>query len=198
VYRRSAPLVAAFAALAALVAAGAFTGIDQWSVDHLMPGARFHGTSSSPLEGAVPLLGASWHGGLGTAANIVTLPASLVVSLAIVGWRSRLLAAALLAATAVEVVCKELLARPALYAGTFHIEAFDSSFPSGHALRTVLVAVALWPHRRAPVALWAAASLVLLVLGAWHTPTDVAGGVLLGLLGARAAGALRARRLARP
>ena len=43
VSRRSAALLAgAFAALAALVAAGAFTRFDQWAVDHLMPGASFH------------------------------------------------------------------------------------------------------------------------------------------------------------
>jgi hypothetical protein len=53
---------------------------------------------------------------------------------------------------------------------------------------------------RSWAAAWAVASIVLLQLAGWHTPTDVLGGVLLGLLallGARGAGALRARRLAR-
>jgi membrane-associated phospholipid phosphatase len=148
----------------------------------------------------VPLLGAHWETWLGGIANIVTLPASFLLSLAIVAWRSRLLALALLAAVAVEVVCKELLERPALYDGAFHIGAFDSSFPSGHSLRTVLVAAALWPLLRGWAVAWAVASIVLLQLAGWHTPTDIAGGVLLALLallGARGAGALRARRLAR-
>ena len=34
-------LSTAFAALAIAVATGAFTGLDQWAVDHVMPGGRF-------------------------------------------------------------------------------------------------------------------------------------------------------------
>jgi membrane-associated phospholipid phosphatase len=206
VYRRSAAvLAAAFAALAALVAAGAFTRLDQWSIDHLMPGARFHHEKTGLVEGVLPLYHSSWDTGYGIAANIVTLPASFLVSLAIVAFCSRLLAAALLAAVAVEVVCKELLDRPRLHQGSLHIVAFNSSFPSGHTLRTVIVAAAVawaWPRLRTVAAAWAVAGIVLLELAGWHTPTDVLGGLLLGLLallGARAAGALRARRLpARP
>ena len=188
---------AAFAALAALVAAGTLTGLDQWGVDHLMPGAHFHEAKHGLAEGLVPLLGARWHGGLAIAANVVTLPASFLVSLAIVAWRSRVLALALLAGVAVEVACKELLVRPALHDGSFHIATFDSSFPSGHSLRTVLVAAALWPLAGGWAAGWAAASIVLLQLAGWHTPSDIAGGVLLAasaLLCARGAGALRRRR----
>jgi hypothetical protein len=43
---------------------------------------------------------------------------------------------------------------------------------------------------------WAIASLTLVLLAGWHTPTDIAGGLLLAalaLLGARCAGALRGR-----
>jgi membrane-associated phospholipid phosphatase len=190
----------AFAALAALVSAGSFTPLDQWGVDHLMPSADFRETQSTAAESLVPLLGAHWDTWLGGVANIVTLPASFLLSLAIVAWRSRLLALALVAAVAVEVVCKELIERPALYAGALHIGAFDSSFPSGHTLRTILVAAAVWPLLRGWAVAWAVVSIVLLQLAAWHTPTDILGGVLLGLLallGARGAGALRARRLAR-
>jgi membrane-associated phospholipid phosphatase len=198
--RKTALLAIAFATIAALVAAGVLTRFDQWGVDHLMPGADFRARQSTFAESLVPLLGAHWETWLGGIANIVTLPASFLLSLAIVAWRSRLLALALLAAVAVEVVCKELLERPALYDGAFHIGAFDSSFPSGHSLRTVLVAAALWPLLRGWAVAWAVASIVLLQLAGWHTPTDIAGGVLLALLallGARGAGALRARRLAR-
>ena len=197
-FRRSAAvLAAAYATLAVLVAAGALTRVDQWGVDHLMPGAHFHAARHGLAAGIVPLLGAHWHGGLAIAANIVTLPASFAISLALVAWRSRLLAAALLAAVAVEVVCKELLTRPALYDGSFHIGTFDSSFPSGHTLRTVIVAAALWPVLRLWAAAWAVASVVLLQLAGWHTPTDVAGGLVLALLAllcAGGAGALGRRR----
>ena len=63
--------------------------------------------------------------------------------------------------------------------------AFQSSFPSGHALRSVLLAAAVaavWPFARRWVAAWAAASLVLLELSGFHVPSDIAGGLLLALL----------------
>jgi membrane-associated phospholipid phosphatase len=192
--------VVAFATLALLVGFGALTRLDQWGVDHVMPGAVFREPHATLAGSLVPLHGVHWDTWLGGVANIVTLPASFLLALAIVAWRSRLLALALLAAVAVEVVCKELIERPALYDGAFHISAFDSSFPSGHTLRTVLVAAAVWPLLRGWAVAWAAASIVSLQLAGWHTPTDVLGGVLLGLLallGARGTGALRARRLAR-
>jgi hypothetical protein len=194
-------LACAFAALAALVAAGAFTRVDQWAVDHLMPGAKAGNKGGDLLDGLVPLLHANWNSAY-SIANIVTLPASFLVALAIAFACSRVLGAMLLAAVAVEVLCKELITRPALYSKSFHVAAFDSSFPSGHALRTVIVAAAIawtWPRARGLAVAWAIASLALLQLAGWHTPTDLAGGVLLGalaLLGARGAGALGRRRLA--
>ena len=201
--RRSIALLAfALAALAALVAAGAFTRFDQWAVEHLMPEANFRHQGGGLLEGLVPLLHSNWSSAYAIAANIVTLPASFLFSLAIAFACSRAVGAALITAVAVEVLSKELLTRPALYDGSFHITAFDSSFPSGHALRTVIVAAAVgwsWPRARFIAVGWAIASIVLIQLAGWHTPTDIAGGVLLAalaLLGARGAGALGRRRLA--
>jgi len=187
-----------FAALAILVATGAFTHVDQWSIDHLMPGGTFEGDDSGVVGAIVPLYGTHWSNAWSVAANIVTLPAAFVISLALVAWRSRPLAAVLVAATAVETLCKHLLDRPALYDGAHHVAGLDSSFPSGHTLRTLLVAAAFWQPL---VAAWAIASIVLLQLAGWHTPSDIAGGIVLGglaLLGARgAAGAFRARGLLR-
>ncbi len=189
--RSAALLACVFAGLAALVTAGAFTGLDQWSVDHLMPGASFHHAQGGFLDGLVPLLHSRWSSPYAVAANIVTLPAAFLFSLAIVFACSRVLAIALVAAVAVEVLGKELLTRPALHDGSFHIATFDSSYPSGHALRTVIVAGAIAsirPRAGRFAAAWAIASIVLLLLAGWHTPTDLAGGVLLGalaLLGAR-------------
>ena len=200
--RNSALLACAFAALAVLVAAGALTHVDQWAVDNVMPGANVHRHGGGVLEGLVPLLHSNWNSAYAVAANIVTLPASFLISLAIAYACSRLLGLALVAAVAVEVLCKEVLTRPALYDGSFHIASFDSSFPSGHTLRTVIVAGAIawrWPRARQIAVAWAIASIVLLQLAGWHTPTDIAGGIVLGalaLLGARAAGALGGRRLA--
>jgi membrane-associated phospholipid phosphatase len=194
VSRRSATLLAlacAFAALASLVAAGTLTRIDQWAVDHAMPGASFRHAQGGFLDGLVPLLHSHWGSAYAIAANIVTLPASFLIALGIAFAASRVLAVILVAAVAVEVLCKELIERPALYNGSFHISAFDTSFPSGHTLRTMIVAAAVawnWPRTRAFAAAWAAASVVLLLLAGWHTPSDLVGGVLLGalaLLGAR-------------
>lgn len=193
-------LAGAFAALAVAVAAGAFTRVDQWAIDHLTPGGSFHHAKNSLLDGLVPLLHSNLDSGYSIAVNIVTLPASFLIALAIVVACSRGLGVALVAAVGVEVVCKEVLTKPALYDGSFHIAAFDSSFPSGHALRTVIVAAAVawrWPRARMFAIAWAIASIVLLQLAGWHTPTDLAGGVVLAalaLLGARGAGALRGRR----
>ena len=205
-------LAVAYATLAVLVAAGAFTGVDQWAVEHLMPSASFHRGRPGWLEAAVPLLHQRFDSPLAVAADIVTLPAAALVSLAIVvaAWRvaGLGLVAAWAAGSAVELLCKHVLVRPAVYDGTFHVAAFDSSFPSGHALRAVLVAYAvarLWPRARRVAIIWVVASVVLLLRAGWHTPTDLVGGLLLGglavsaLVGWRRAGALRARGLlARP
>jgi membrane-associated phospholipid phosphatase len=201
VSRRNATLVLAgvFAALAALVAAGVFAGVDQWAVDHAMPGAHFHNASESFLHALIPLYATKWRSGWSVAVNVVTLPASFLVAFAIVTACSRRLGLALLAGVAVELLCKETLDKPALFAGSLHIVPFDSSFPSGHTLRTVLVAIAVArvrPRLVAAAAVWAAASIALLLLAGWHTPSDILGGVALGLLCAGAAGALGRRGLA--
>lgn len=188
-------LSASFAALAVLVSAGACTGLDQWAVDRLMPGAVFTSSEAGLAEALIPLYHTQWDNPYSVAANVVTLPASFVVSLVLVALRSRRLAVLLVAATAVETLCKHVLTRPELDAG--HLAAFDASFPSGHTIRTVILAGA-FAHPL--TALWAVCAIVLLQLAGWHTPTDILGGVLLGLLALLLGGgarALRARRLAR-
>jgi membrane-associated phospholipid phosphatase len=187
-------LSAAFAALAVAVAAGVFTGLDQWSVLHLMPGAQFRNNEGGILEAVIPLWGTHWHNVWSIAANVVTLPASFVVALAIALRRSPPIAVMIVAGTAVEALCKETLTRPMLFDATHYTTGFDTSFPSGHALRTVLVAAVV---ARPLAAAWAVGSIALLQLAGWHTPTDIAGGLLLGLLGLLGARALRGRRLLR-
>jgi hypothetical protein len=204
VSRRSAALglSGAYAALAALFAVGAFRRLDQWAVDHWMPGIALRPGEPGVVDSIVPLVHSRWDNGYAMAANLLTLPASLLISIVLATLLSRRLAVALVAAVAVEVLCKTVIAGPDLFHGSSHIVAFDSSFPSGHTLRTVILAgaVALCrPQLRLVAAAWAVAAIVLLELAGWHTPTDIAGGVVLGLfalLGARAAGALGARRLA--
>ena len=183
-----------FAGLAVAVAAGAFTGIDQWAVDHVMPGGHFSGGQPNLLDALVPLAGTHWDSALSVAAAVVAIPASFLPALALTAWRSRPVAALVIAGTAVEALCKEVLSRPPLHHGTLHVVAFDDSFPSGHALRVVLVAAAF----ASPLAAaWAVLAVVLIQLAGWHTPSDILGGLLLALLGLLGARALRGRRLLR-
>jgi membrane-associated phospholipid phosphatase len=159
-----------------------------------MPGGRFGAGEPSSWKSLIPFGTTDWGSAWSIVSNVVALPASFLIALVLVAWRSRLLAVLLVAAVAVEALCKEVLTRPGLDHGAHHVVAFDDSFPSGHALRTVIVAGAF----ASPWAtVWAVAAIVLIQLAGWHTPTDIAGGVLLGLLALLGARALRGRRLAR-
>ncbi len=193
-----------FAALGTLVAAGALNPLDQWACDHLMPWAGTPGPPPTFLESLVPLFHASWHPlGVGVT-QILTLPGQVLISFALVAagaWKLRapVWIVAWLGTTVVEFAIRHVLARPALYRDGVHVTAFESSWPSGHALRCALVAFVLaaaWPRLRWMLAAWLAACVVLLEIAGFHTPTDLAGGLLLALLAGRAAGAARALRQA--
>jgi membrane-associated phospholipid phosphatase len=199
VFRLSAALAAAYATLAVLVATGATNGLDQWSVEHLMPGLGDAATVPSKTEAVVPLLHASWDTPLAFLGNVVTLPAQAAIgsALAAACWvvlmrRGRTHAAlawivAWVAANAVEVLCKSVLSRPLLHHDGAPLWAFQASWPSGHTLRSVLLAAtvaAVWPKAGRWAAAWAAATIVLLEVDGFHVPTDLAGGLLLALLAA--------------
>lgn len=181
---------AAFAALAGLVASGALTGLDQWAVGHAMPFAGGSSASPTVLESVVPLLHAQFHPLGAAVAQVVTLPGQVVVSFLLVAgtaWKLRNATwlGAWVAAVAVEVAFRHALERPALYRDGVHLVAFDTSWPSGHAVRSAIVAAALaaaWPRLRVVLAAWLVAVAVLLELAGFHTPTDVVGGLLLALL----------------
>jgi membrane-associated phospholipid phosphatase len=199
VFRLSAALAATYAALAVLVATGAANGLDQWSVDHLMPGLGDATVPPSKTEALVPLLHARWDTPLAFLGTVTTLPAQVVIGslLAAVCWlvlarrgqthTALAWLAAWIAGNAIEVLCKSLLSRPLLHHEGAPLRALQSSWPSGHTLRSVLLAAtvaAVWPRASRWVAAWAAASLVLLELDGFHVPTDIAGGLLLALLAA--------------
>jgi membrane-associated phospholipid phosphatase len=193
-------LVAALIALSALVAAGSLNGLDQFSVDHLMPWLRPESQGHGGTAGFYrPFLldTTTWTKLL----DLWTYPCSLLISAVVVIWAAVVLwprygpAVALAPAVAwvvgngVEVVGKGTLTRPPLYGTALgrsvHIEAFDDSFPSGHTIRGVIVAFAValmftrwWK--------WALAWCVLvgpaLVLQSSHTITDVVGGLIIGVI----------------
>jgi membrane-associated phospholipid phosphatase len=190
--------VVAFAVLASLMVAGRLARIDQYAVDHWMPQAEpSDGSSSTSIVHALlPTLG----GPLQAFCNLWTFPASALLSAATLavccavlvrrGQRRAALAwtVAWFAANVVEVVGKQVLHRPPLHAVEdglrVSFDNFGHSFPSGHALRTVVTAalvVTVWRKAAIPVLAWAVVSVVALVVSADHTPSDVLGGVLLAL-----------------
>jgi len=159
-----------------------------------MPFAGPPGQPPTLLESLVPLLHASFHPLGAAVAEAVTLPGQALISLVLVlaaAWRlwtsgrgESALAwpAAWVLATGVELVFRHTLSRPPLYRDGVHVPGFDSSWPSGHALRCAIVAAALavaWPRLLFPLVAWLGAAVALLVLAGFHTPTDVAGGLLL-------------------
>jgi len=179
----------AFAVLAAFVAHGDLTSVDQWAVGHAMPGADFSGTSTL-ASALIPLWDVHWHGALHVVAELVTVPASFTPATVIVaaaclrlrGRASATLAAAYAAGNAIEVLVKATLTRPPLHAHGVHLAGFDSSYPSGHTIRTVLVAFAVawaWPRLARWAIPWAVCSLVLIELGGQHVPSDIVGGLLV-------------------
>ena len=198
-----AALTAAFVALATLVAIGHLDALDQYAVDHWMPGLDAAEADETVPEVTGIFLPYDldpapwWHRLLDTYAY----PASVFVSLAVfavvslVLWRrGRRIAAAVWLATwfvanAIEVVLKVAIEKPELHSVedrvSHHLAAFDHAFPSGHTQRAVLVAgVVLYVWRRAGVmvAAWAALVPVCLVAASWHVPSDVIGGVIFGVL----------------
>jgi hypothetical protein len=190
-------LAGAFAALGVLVAAGALTALDQWAVDHTMKDISPDSTAPSLIEAIVPLRHAHWHIGVDAAANIVTLPAQALVSSLLVGLccvvlarrgRRRLAfvcAGAWIVGNLIEALSKSTLSRPLLHTHGGPILGFQSSWPSGHTLRAVLLAATVavvWPPMRRWVAAWAVATLVLLDVAGFHVPSDILGGVLLAAL----------------
>ena len=164
-----------------------------------MPFSGEPGQPPTLLESVVPLLHASFHPTGAAVAEIVTLPGQVVVSFLLVviaagalwarGRRAAAVAwpAAWTVAVAVEVAFRHWLTRPPLYRHGVHLVGFDSSWPSGHTLRATIAAVALaaaWSRLRPMLAIWLAAVVVLLELAGFHTPTDIAGGLLLATVAA--------------
>jgi membrane-associated phospholipid phosphatase len=190
-------LLGAFFVLAILVAAGATTGLDQYAVDHLMPGLYPYVTHRFDSSGALlqpdPL---NPNRIVNRISDTVVRPATveivtpIVVCVLLTAKRprgARLRWAAVFAALiAVELVGKHLIHRPPLHTtaayGSAHVWKFDASFPSGETERAVFLAALLataWPRVMLVPLLWAAAVLLLLVAAGTHTPTDVLGGLLV-------------------
>jgi membrane-associated phospholipid phosphatase len=195
-------LAATLVGLSALLVGGVLDPVDRYAVSHLMPGLE----PAEADETVPPVTGLFMPFGLGTpswqkALELWTYPASVLVSLLVFGFacwtlvrRGRRVAALVwagtwVAANAVEVMLKVGLTKPALTVveggAVHHVRPFDHSFPSGHTLRAVLVAgivAYVWPRLAVPAAIWALLVPALLVAASAHVPSDVIGGLVLGLL----------------
>jgi membrane-associated phospholipid phosphatase len=184
-----------FAATAALVEHGSLTRLDQHAVTHLMPWLQARPVGHLTVWSlTVPSL----H--LPIAKALLTLwvyPAAVLPSALLVGAAAWTLhrrgddeAAATwcvlwFVANVLEVAGKWLIERPALYSSAgFHVSAFDHGLPSGHTLRSLVVAGALaytWRWGWLAV-VWAGSVAIALVPLGWHTPTDVAAGIFVALM----------------
>jgi membrane-associated phospholipid phosphatase len=184
---------AAFAALGVVVDAGGLRHLDQHAASHWMPWLvpDDHGTTIAGLT----LPQTTWSLG-GSLVDVWTYPAAVLPSALLVLAAALALrrsgragaagawAGAWLAANAVEVAVKAAVERPTLHSSSgIDLTGLDHSYPSGHALRALVAAAALtaaW-RRAAPALVWALSVPVALVVLGDHTPTDVAGGVLLAV-----------------
>jgi membrane-associated phospholipid phosphatase len=213
-----AAVAAGFGVLAGLVVSGTFTRLDQYAVDHWMLALSSNPEQPTPTINLGLIRPFSWHiPWWHKLLGLLTYPASVLISglaFVTIAWLLRrrgqtvaavVWVAAWIVGNAVEVLGKGGLDRPELFkdgsrGSRLHITNFDSSFPSGHTMRAVLVAWLLgyaW-RRAAPLAaLWTALVPFALVVSGDHTPTDVAGGLLVGLFFALAAEAVLASRLVR-
>jgi membrane-associated phospholipid phosphatase len=169
----------AFVVLAALVDITDFDRLNAFAVHHLQPLAGGNGHPRMRAWTEVLISPA------GPTSTALVIAAAALCLLAL--HRNRAAAAwpaALALALVVEIVCK--LAVDQHRSGIWHGFglALDSSFPSGHVLRAILITgavAAVIPALRAALGLWCAAVAVCLLLNGWHLPTDIAGGILAGM-----------------
>jgi membrane-associated phospholipid phosphatase len=193
-------LLAALVVVTIGVALGAFTRLDQYSLDHLMPWLSPKTTGTGDHRGLwrpFTLDASPGHKLL----DLLTYPCSvlisgLVVVIAAVVLRPRLGPVAALApagawivGNAIELLLKGTIVRPAVYGSSggarIHVVTFDDSFTSGHMMRGLIVAWTLtliWRRASPWVWIWTALVAPALVAISAHTPSDVVGGALVGLL----------------
>src|SRR6266404_6285594 len=190
--RAIAATAAALAVLTALMLGGFLTGFDEWGLDHVMPALdpTAHGNgivTSKGLWRPFPLDVPWWQKAL----DVYTYPGSALVSAMLMALacvvlvhRGQRLPAlvwlgAWLAGSGIELVGKHLLTRPSLYWTNgrlrLHVVPFANSYPSGHTVRSVVIAAIIayvWRRARLPAFAWLAFVPVCLVAVAAHTITD--------------------------
>ncbi|HLX18822.1 MAG TPA: phosphatase PAP2 family protein [Gaiellaceae bacterium] len=185
--------IAGFGGATAAVHFGVFKSLDQWSIDHLMPWLSLERHRETFLSEILPFTKYTPRSEI--PAELWLYPASVLVSGLVTAaccfrlWRSSLRlpafgwASAWLIGNAIEVVAKATVRRPTPHLGFAQLPTFVNSFPSGHAIRALLlvaVIATVLPRLRWPAAVWLAASLVLLVITNAHLPSDLIGAAFVG------------------
>jgi membrane-associated phospholipid phosphatase len=175
---------------ATLAAAGALRRVDQYAVDHWMPWLQVRHHPFVTIAGlTIPSLDPP---AANTALELWTYPAALLPSLLIVLLAASRLArrdgltwcALWVAGNAIELAGKLTLHKPDLFHHTFHVVAFDTSLPSGHTIRALILAGAVasaWGWGRLAF-IWAATVPAALVVDNAHAPSDVVTGVFVVLM----------------
>jgi membrane-associated phospholipid phosphatase len=177
--RRALWYATAFVVLAALVDITDFDRLNTFAEQHLQPLAGGNGHPQMR----------EWTEVLISPAEpmVATLLIALAALCLLVRRRNRAAAAwpaALVLALLVEIVSKLVVGQhhSGIWRG-FGL-TFDSSFPSGHMLRAILITgavAAVIPALRVALGVWCAAVAVCLLINGWHLPTDIAGGILAGM-----------------
>ena len=174
---------------ATLATTGVLHGVDQYAVDHLMPWLRVRHEPLLTLGGLIlPHLRSP---AANKALELWTYPAAVLPSLLIVLVAvSRLVrvdavawCAVWCAGNAIEVAGKLTLEKPDLHHHSVHVTAFDTSLPSGHTIRALILAgvvTTAWRSGRWAL-VWAATVPFALVVSSAHTPSDVVAGVFVAM-----------------
>jgi membrane-associated phospholipid phosphatase len=190
-------LAAAFVILTAAVGTGLSRPVDRFAIGHLQPLSDTSVASTVAPSEPPRALGPVLHGDrslLISVGAIVFAPADSLPALAIVAvaalvlyrrGRSRAAAAwvvAFIAGLAIEGGGK-LLIDQIQYSPSSTIAGVTlrGSYPSGHTIRSVIVAalvVTMWPRGRLLAIAWVLYVTCLLEIGGLHVPTDIAGGFL--------------------
>ena len=197
--RRALFLGAAFVILTSAVQAGVVRPVDRFAVHHLQPLSQTSlaqtVTAPDPLVAVLPVV-RGHQSVLVTTAAIAFAPADTLAAVIIIAAtglmlyrRGRRRAAvgwigALLAGLAIEGVGKLLVGQIQFSpAATVFGVTLNGSYPSGHTIRSVILAAmvaTLWPRTRPWLIAWVALLTSLLELGGLHVPSEIAGGFLAG------------------
>lgn len=197
--RRAILLGAAFVVLTATVQAGLVRPVDRYAIHHLQPLAsstfQKNVAPPEPVSALRPVV-SGHRSAVASICAIVFAPADTAAALILVAGTGLALRrrgrpsagvawmAAFLAGLVIEVIGKALVDQLAFGTSVTVLGVtIDGSYPSGHTIRSVILAAmfaSAWPRARHAAIAWVVVVTVLLEIGGLHVPSDIAGGFLVG------------------